>query len=190
MNIFKRLQYNSPVVLTYAIVSLLATWICVSVKDGYAFFSVYRTSFLDPLFYLRMATHILGHRDFSHYFGNFLIVLLIGPMLEEKYGSRRLLAMMAVTAALTGAIFVLVSPAGHALLGASGVVFMMMLLCSYANFKKGRVPVTLLLMVVLYIGKEVVAGVTGTENVSHMTHIAGGLLGALLGYGFHSEVKE
>ena len=182
-----RLQYNSPVILTYALISLAAVCICSWTGLGYALFSVYKTSLLDPLFYLRLFTHVLGHQDFSHYFSNFLVILLIGPMLEEKYGSKRLLLLMVITALITGIIFVTVSPSGHALLGASGILFMLMLLCSFANFKKGRIPVTLILILVLYIGREIVQGVTTSDNVSNMTHIAGGLLGAALGFIFNNE---
>ena len=188
MRFIKRIQYNSPLILTFALVAFAAAGVCTLWPDrGHFFFSVYKTSFLDPFFYMRLFTHVLGHTDLSHYFSNFLIILLVGPMLEEKYGSKKLLILMAVTALLTGIIYAAVSPAGYALLGASGVAFMMMVLCSFANYQKGRVPITLILIIALYIGREIMQSAAATDNISHMTHIIGGLLGAGLGYWINRE---
>ena len=50
----------------------------------------------------RLFTHVLGHAGYSHYMGNMLLLLLVGPPLEEKYGSRTLLLTIAVTALVTG----------------------------------------------------------------------------------------
>jgi len=58
---------------------------------------------------------------------NFLLILLLGPMLEEKYGSKRIAFMIAVTAVVTGVINILLFPR-TALLGASGVVFILLIL--------------------------------------------------------------
>ena len=85
-----------------------------------------------------------------------MIILLIGPMLEEKYGSRCLLSMILLTAFVTGVVNVIFF--NTALLGASGIVFMMILLSSFASHKEGGIPLTLILVTVLYIGQEVVQG--------------------------------
>ena len=54
-------------------------------KSTILLFSVYRAPLTNPLTYLRMFTHVLGHADLAHYMGNFTIILLVGPMLDEKY---------------------------------------------------------------------------------------------------------
>jgi len=192
MSIIKRIQYNSPVILTYAIVSLI---LCVinylTNAPNQLLFSVYRSSFADPFTYIRLIGHVLGHRDFSHYLNNFLLILLVGPMLEEKYGSVRMLVIMLITAIITGAIFVLVS--SKALLGASGIVFMLILLSSFANFKRGGIPLTLVLVIIAYIGNEVYQGFASANtvnNISHFTHIIGGLCGAAAGFFIHSGKIE
>ena len=93
------IRFNSPVVLCFALLSLLAL-LLGDVTGGAAttrFFCVYRSSLADPLTYLRLFTHVLGHAGYSHYMGNMLLLLLVGPPLEEKYGSRTLLLTIAVT---------------------------------------------------------------------------------------------
>ena len=70
---------------------------------------------------------------------------------------------------------------GTALLGASGIVFMMIVMSSLSGMKEGCIPITLILVLVLYVGREVVDGVVLSDNVSQLTHIIGGLCGALFG---------
>ena len=177
------LQYNSPVILTFFLLSLLVLFLD-QWTDGWTtmhLFCVYRSSLKDPLFYIRLFGHVLGHADLSHYMSNMLLLLLVGPGLEEKYGSRNLLATIAVTAFATGLVQFLLFP-HSALLGASGVVFMMIVLSSFTEMKKGGIPLTMLLVVALYLGSEIADGLTRTDNVSHLTHIVGGVCGIFFGF--------
>lgn len=179
-----RIQYNSPVVLTFALASLGAL-VLGWVTGGWTtwhLFSVYRSPLSDPLTYVRLVGHVLGHAGYAHYLGNMMLFLVIGPPLEEKYGSRRLLLCILVTALVSGLVQVLFVP-GTALLGASGIVFMLIVLSSLAGMREGFIPLTLILVVILYLGGEVIDGITTQDNVSHLTHIVGGLCGAGLGFG-------
>lgn len=154
----KKLQYNSPVILTFFLLSLgvlLLDWITGGWTTLHAF-CVYRSSLADPLFYVRLFGHVLGHADFDHFLGNMLLLLVIGPPLEEKYGSRTLLAGILLTAGVSGILQCVFFP-GSALLGASGIVFMLIMLASLAGMKDGRIPLTLILAAVLYLGQEVYA---------------------------------
>jgi membrane associated rhomboid family serine protease len=185
----KRLQYNSPVILTYALVSFAV--LMISRLTGGAsdtlLFSVYRSPFTDIFMYPRLLGHALGHAGMEHYFGNFVLILIVGPMLEEKYGSKALIQMILVTALITGVLFMAVSKPGFAMFGASGVAFMLMLLGSFANIKKGRIPLTLILALIVFVGREIVSGVTADDNIAHMAHIAGGICGAAFGFIFNKE---
>lgn len=179
-----RVHYNSPVVLTFALVSLGAL-VLGFLTGGWstrAFFCVYRSSLSDPLTYVRMVGHVLGHGSYAHYMGNMMLLLVVGPPLEEKYGSKRLLMCILITALASGLVQFFLFP-NTALLGASGIVFMMILLSSLAGMREGSVPLTLILVAVLYLGGEVVEAVTARDNVSQLTHIVGGLCGAGLGFG-------
>ena len=178
-----RIQSNSPVVLSFALLSLLAL-ILGRLTGGWttrALFCVYRAPLTDPLTYVRMVGHVLGHSGYAHYMGNMTLLLVIGPPLEEKYGSRRLLGCILFTALASGLVQFIFFP-GTALLGASGIVFMMIVLSSLAGMREGTIPLTLILVVLIYLGGEIVDAVTVRDNVSQLTHIVGGLCGAGLGF--------
>jgi rhomboid protease GluP len=182
-NRFKSLHYNSPVILTMTLLSLGAL-ILQNITRGYTtslLFSVYRSSPFSIFFYFRLFGHVLGHANWEHYMNNFLLILLLGPMLEEKYGSKRIAFMIAVTAVVTGVINILLFPR-TALLGASGVVFMFILLSSFVNFKKGRIPITFILVVIIYLGGEVMNGIFVKDNISQLAHLVGGICGSVFGF--------
>ena len=69
-----------------------------------------------------------------------------------------------------------------ALCGASGVVFAFILLSSFTSFKEGEVPLTFILVALLFVGQEIVQGLMVVDNVSNMAHIVGGMVGAALGF--------
>jgi membrane associated rhomboid family serine protease len=124
-------------------------------------------------------THVLGHAHWAHLISNLTLVLLIGPMLEDSYGSRTLLLMMVTTALVTGILNVLFF--NSFLLGASGIVFMMILLSSFTNFSHGEVPLTFIFVLILYLGVQIFNR-QSEENISHFAHIIGGLCGSFFGF--------
>ena len=177
------IRFNAPVILTFALLSLLAlllgNWTNGAATHQY--FSVYRSSLSDPLTYVRFIGHVLGHSDYEHYMGNMLLLLLVGPGLEEKYGSGTMVWMILVTALVTGLVHFVFFP-GSALLGASGVVFMMIVLSSFTAMRRGEIPVTLILVVIFYLGGEIMDGLFKKDNISQITHIVGGLCGLIFGF--------
>ena len=187
MNPLKRIQYNAPVVLTFAILSALVLGLA-HLTDGSSnrlLFAVYRAPLSDPLMYLRLFGHALGHGNWAHYFNNFMLILIIGPMLEEKYGGKSMIIMMLVTALVTGVLHMIISD--NAKLGASGIVFMMILLGSFANIKRGQIPLTLLIAIAIFLGREIYSAVTLDNNIAYMSHIVGGLCGAAFGFFVNRE---
>ncbi len=177
-----KIHYNAPVTLTYTLLSFFVLVIgrLTNNMSTNLFFTNFKTSFLDPLQYLRMVSHVLGHVDWEHFAGNFLIILLLGPMLEEKYGSKAMVEMIFTTALVTGLINIFAFQTG--LLGASGIVFMFILLSSFANGQTGRIPLTLIIVIFIFLGKEIVSGLTLQDNTSQITHIIGGLCGGIFGH--------
>lgn len=106
MDLINYLQYNSVLILTFFFLSfgaLILKYISLGASNKLVF-SSYRSSLLNPLTYVRLFTHILGHSDWKHFSNNFLYILLIGPMIEEKYGTMNLLIMILITAGITGII--------------------------------------------------------------------------------------
>jgi len=181
----RRITYNSPVVLTFSLISLavlaLGKLTGGAVTENY--FMLYLTSASDPMQYVRLFTHVLGHVDWAHYSGNITLMLLIGPMLEEKYGSRRLLMVVIFTALVTAFINLILFPE-LAVLGASGIVFAFILLASITDIRKGEIPLTLIIVAIIYIGGEIVSAAFETDSVSQLSHIIGGAVGCLFGYLF------
>jgi membrane associated rhomboid family serine protease len=129
--------------------------------------------------FVRLFSHVLGHASWQHLLGNFMLILLIGPILEERHGSLALLLMILVTALVTGGAYMIFS--GGALLGASGVAFMMILLASTANIRAGEIPLTFIAIAVLYLGAEIMQAFKN-DGIAHFAHLIGGAAGA--GFGF------
>lgn len=178
-----RISFNSLVVLSFTLICLAAYLLnCLTNgKSNLLLFEVYRSPLTNPLTYVRMFTHVLGHASWSHLINNMTLLLVIGPLLEEKYGSADLLIVTVTTAFVTGIVHFIFFP-GTALLGASGVVFAYILLSSFACIKDGSIPLTFILVTILYIGGQIVDGVFIKDNVSNLTHIIGGIIGAFFGY--------
>lgn len=181
---------NAPVTLAFSALCLIAT--ILGIISGGAltktFFMTYRASLTNPLMYLRLFTHVLGHGGFSHFMGNVSYLLLLGPMLEEKHGSQKLAGIIVLTALVTGLINNIFFP--HvAISGASGVVFAFILLTSFTSFRQGELPITVILVAILYIGQQVMDGLLVRDNISNMAHIVGGLVGAVVGYQLNRKGK-
>ncbi len=185
-----RITFNSPVVLGFVVAGFIVMLLGV-VTGGTAtqlLFMSWRSGWTSLLTYLRLFTHVLGHNGWEHYIGNMAYILLLGPMLEEKYGSKRILAVMAITAVVTGLVNLLLFP-NVALCGASGIVFAFILLTSFTSFKEGEIPLTFILVFVIYIGQQIFQGVFLQDDVSNLSHILGGLIGAVVGFRFNRKAK-
>ena len=179
-----KISYNGPVALTFALLSLLAL-VANHFTNGWAnatLFSVYRCSLLaDPLGFFRFFGHVLGHSGYAHYIGNMVLILVLGPNLEDRFGSWNVLWAILFTALVSGLVQFIFFP-GTALLGASGIVFMMILLSSFGGVKNGTIPTTLILVAIFYLGGELWDAIFVRDNISQLTHIIGGLCGTVLGF--------
>ena len=188
-----KIRYNAPTVLTFAFISaaalILSQTLMRSLMEHW-FLVPGRGSFSPASFrsWVTLFTHVLGHYNWPHLVSNFSFILLIGPILEETYGSFSLFLMIVITALVTGVLNLIFFSSG--LLGASGVVFMMILLASFTNFNKGEVPLTFILVLILYLGRELFNSF-GNENsnVSQFAHIVGGFIGSLFGF-FRVSLKR
>ena len=176
-----QISFNSPVILAFTIacfIVLLVDKITGGVSTN-ALFSVYRSSLLSPLTYFRFFGHVLGHAGWEHFIGNIMLILVVGPLLEEKYGSANILFVILATALVTGIVNFIFFPYTQ-LLGASGVVFALILLSSFAGFEEGKIPFTFILVAVIYIGEQVYQGIFVQDNIANLTHIVGGGVGSAL----------
>lgn len=174
-----KIKYNSPVILTYTIISIAVLILSFSNTVAALFTSPTDLSFLNPLFYFRLFSYVVRHAGWPHLMENLMVILLIGPLIEEKYGSVRLLEMFFITAIstalLNAAIF------SNSLVGGSGLAFMLILLGSFSNIKSKEIPLTFVIIAVLFIGNEVAASFN-IDRISQFSHLAGGFTGAFYGF--------
>lgn len=178
-----RVTFNSPVVLSFAAACCIATFLGY-LTGGIASLLLFETYFFSPLDllgYVRLFTHVLGHSGFEHLIGNMAYILLLGPLLEEKYGSRALIAVIASTAFSCALVNNVLFPS-QALMGASGVVFAFILLSSITSAREGEIPLTFILIALIYLGQQVYEGLFVADNVSQLSHIIGGVVGAAAGF--------
>ena len=179
-----KIKYNAPVSLTFALISLVVLAIDQLTPMGLvrSLFTVPAGGaglLLNPFTYIRIILHPFGHTGWTHYISNFAFILLLGPTLEEKYGSPNILVMIVITTLVTGFLNVLFLPTG--LLGASGIVFMMILLTSFANIRQGELPITFIMVVLIFLAKEIVNAFR-ENTISEFAHIIGGIMGSLFGF--------
>lgn len=175
------IQYNAPTTLTFTLLCLFVLFLDMLTNSASTMklFCVYRGSLSDPLTYVRLFTHVLGHADFTHLTGNIVLMLVIGPALEERYGSSTITWAIVLTALISGIIQMIFFPT-TALMGASGIVFMMIIMSSLGGMQRG-IPLTLVLVFIIYIGGEIYDGLMNSDNISQLTHIVGGCCGAVMG---------
>lgn len=184
-----RFTYNAPVTLTFVLLTAAIFFIdsfllhgkaaevflsappCPKAEGGFNPSNVFH--------YVRLFVHVLGHTTLNHLIGNLSFILLLGPLLEERYGSKILLLMILVTSLVTGVINACLIPAK--LCGASGIVFMMIVLGSITKIEKNEIPLSFVLVVALFIGRELF-NAPKTQGVSTVAHIAGGLCGSMFGF--------
>lgn len=178
-----KITFNAPAILTFALVCVVVQVLNMLTHgaSNRALFSTYRSSLLNPLTWVRCVTHVLGHADWSHLLNNMMLLLVLGPMLEEKYGTKNVVFVMLATAVTTAVVNMIFFP-NVALLGASGIVFAMVLLSSITSTDGHTIPLTFILVAVLYIGQQVYEGIFVADNISQMGHIVGGLVGTVLGF--------
>jgi len=182
-----RIKYNAPTILTYAFLcvavtaltrtllpELTADWFTVPGRD--------RFSPASARHWIAVVSHIAGHADWNHLFANLAIVLLVGPMLEKSHGSLPLLVMILATALVTGILNALFFP--MMLLGASSVVFMLILLASFTNFSQGEIPLTFILVLAMYLGTQLFMSFGPENDIAYFAHIIGGFCGSLFGFFF------
>ena len=186
-----KITFNSPVVLSFIIICFAVTLIG-AITDGVVtklLIMTYHSSLTNIMTYLRLFTHVFGHMGWNHFISNASFLLLLGPMLEEKHGSKTLIKVMAITALVTGIVnYLFFWNVG--LCGASGIVFAFIILVSFTSYKEGEIPLTFILVAVIYIGQQIFEGIAVKDNISNMAHIVGGLVGAVIGYNLNRSSKR
>jgi GlpG protein len=179
-----KITFNAPFTLTFTLASVLVFFLFQ--HHGLP----PRMCILEGTFqpakwewYVSLVGYTLGHGNLQHLLGNFSIILLLGPILEEHYGTKRVLYMVSLTGLITAAIHILFWD--YSLIGASGIVFMFIVLSSLLHIKGREIPITFILIVLLFLGQEIFSSFKD-DNISQFAHITGGVIGMFFGY-FHKK---
>lgn len=189
--IFNQIYFNSPVIigiLGISTIAIILDKITDQLSTAYLF-SVYRSPFTDPLTFVRIFGHIFGHANLAHYLGNMSMLLVVGTIVEEKYGSINILIVTAITAFVTGLAHYIFYK-GYVLLGASGIVFAFILLSSITGFKNNKIPVTFIIVAIFYFGQQIYEGLFVESNISNFGHIIGGVVGSAFGFVYHCYFRK
>lgn len=182
MHYINYFSYNSFVILSYFFLCLLVLVLNIVTKDRINRFLVFRRgSLLNPMTYIRLIASGLCHKNWSHFRNNFITILLIGPLLEEKYGGINILYMLLITTFVSSLVHLFIYDGGA--IGASDNVYMLIVLCSIVNISDGKIPITLILILLFYIVDEIIKQFSSkNDNISHDSHIVGAICGFIYGY--------
>jgi GlpG protein len=177
-----KFSYNAPFTLTFAL-TCVAAFVLGVFSSGWFIFQFFSIgsgfNWFNPIAYLRIFGHVRGPASTEHLVYNLSLFLLLGPILEEKYGARKLLLVTATVAVVTALPMLLIVPifGNSRLLGASGVVFAMIVLSSHTRARKGAIPMTFALVCILFLGQEIYRAIYASDEVAQFAHILGGLVG-------------
>ncbi|KAK7238354.1 protein serine/threonine phosphatase [Aureococcus anophagefferens] len=186
----RRIVVDAPVVLGFAFVCCAVFFVNVVAPGTNVFVACppFRmASPLNPLTYLRLLTHTVGHTGYDHLKGNMVNLLLVGPASEKEFGSMNLLKIFLYVAVSSAVAHMALGPANGYQLGASGVVFALILLNSLLSAHSGVVPLTFLLTAGLWVSDEVFRFFFARDQVSHVAHLSGAVVGTLAGYAIHAD---
>lgn len=176
-------DYNAVVTLSMFFISLIVLFLNNITKGWFNkhLFSTQRGNWYNPFTYIRLFTHILGHKDWKHFSNNYLKILLLGPLIEEKYGSINFLIMILITAFITGLINS--TKKNTNLKGASNIAFMLIVLSAFVNISGNKIPLTLVLIILFYIIDEI-KDLRKKDSVAHYGHLTGAICGLVFGFIF------
>ncbi len=174
-----RITFNAPFTIYFAIAALMVFVLSEnSATVGNAFVLKGTMNLDEAAWYVGLIGYPLAHANFQHLLANFSIILLLGPLLENKYGWKKLLMFSFITCLLTAILHIAFWDIG--LLGASGIAFMFIILSSLIHIKGEEIPITFILVTLIYLGQEVMASFQN-DHISHFAHIAGGMTSIYFG---------
>ena len=170
-----RITNNAPVTLAFFVISLILSILPIPE----AMLAVHGPLRLSPNFVLTLFTYPFAHLDIRHFGGNLSMFLLLGPLLEERHGSRVFALILVATTLAIGLLHSALFPS--AILGASGLVFMCITATSVTSARAGEIPVTLIAVCAAFLGTEIMEAITAHDRIAHSAHLLGGVVGVAFG---------
>jgi membrane associated rhomboid family serine protease len=190
INLLRRLTVEAPVVICFSLVCVMVHILNVTILPGLNRFLAVQDTFSMFSFmqYPRLITHVFAHdSQINHIKGNMMNLLLVGPSAEHVYGSHAMLLTFVLVAIVSAFAHILVGSAYTHQLGASGIVFCVILLNSLVAADSGEIPLSFVLTVGLWVTDEVVKFLWNTDHMSHHAHLTGAIVGTMAGYYFKGK---
>ena len=193
-----KVSYDAPVTLTFVIVcAVLFLLNSFVIKDG-ALLKVLASPTTQagslpfivkqPVSYVRLLLYIFGTGveagAGSVLITNLILIMLLGPAMEERYGSVIIGIMIFVSALFAGVLNACFCT--DSLIGAVPVVSMMIFLNAFMSFSKKTFPLSFAAVVVLFVFLEIFSGAGAVKII---ICIAGGLCGSLFAFLTSPKVK-
>jgi membrane associated rhomboid family serine protease len=188
-NFLRKLSVESPVVISYVFACVFLHFLNMTIAPGISRWLGVLDTFhpFQPMQYVRLITHIFGHENMAHLRGNMTHILLVGPSSEENFGSHNILLIMLAVAISSGFGHIFLGPGNTSLIGASGVVFALIIVNSLVSAEMGRIPIAFLLTACLWTGDELWSLLFVKDTISHSAHLIGAVVGTAAGYYFQSQ---
>src|SRR4051812_3059804 len=165
-----RIRLGAPLSLLIAAGCVAGTYVPGASQFG---ISGGLASLLLPWTWLRLFTWPFVHADTTHLVSNLMLFLLLSPRLEKSQGWVEYLFCLVTTSLVIGLAHLAFGGNHSALIGASGWVFMMILLSTFTASEVGTIAIPTLIVAALYGWQEIRAAFQN-NHVSQFAHLLGG----------------
>ena len=197
-NLNIKVAYDAPVTLTFVIICAIIFLLNMLMAKGgkslglenYLASPTTQTGVMPfipsaPVSYVRLLFYIFGSGaagnavagGASLLFTNLILIMLLGPAMEERYGSAIIGIMIFVSALFSGVLNACFCQTS--LVGAVPVVSMMIFLNAFMSFSKKKFPLSFAAVMVLFVLLQIFSGAGAVQII---ICIAGGLCGSLFAF--------
>ncbi|MEA3515066.1 MAG: rhomboid family intramembrane serine protease [Nanoarchaeota archaeon] len=137
-------------------------------------------------------TSMFLHGSLMHIFFNMFALMIFGPMIEQRIGSRRFLFVYIIGGIFANIIGVFFYPQS---LGASGAIMAMLgtlviLMPHLRVFIYGLVPIPLWMAGIAWFLLDLFGSFSGTRGIGHIVHIVGLLFGLIFGLYLRNKTQK
>jgi membrane associated rhomboid family serine protease len=188
-NILRCITIEAPVICGYCVICVVVHLLSSTILPGFSLFLGFDDFFTvsNPIHYFRVFSQLFAHSSMSHLKGNMTYLLLVGPPTEAHYGSKAIINVMRAVAISSAVSHLVLGRRNSRQLGASGVVFALIIMSSLICAKMDKIPLSFILIGILYLGEELVKLFFGMDEISHHAHLVGGVVGAIIGFRMNGE---
>ena len=193
------ITFNAPFTITFCLISLAVFLLDFFIFKNHMIEAAFTCkahsgkapfNFTTPLDYITILTHCFGTTDIISLLINMVLLLIMGPAVEERYGSPLLILMSFIAVLLTGVLTACIS--STPVTGAASLVLLFIFLSSIQAFQKKQLQFSWMLVIAFYIAKDIIKGPFGKDFLDLLMPILINLLAGIAGslFGFLSAPKK